>query len=60
MVNKLQVLIAQKEDTITKYETLLKENRDEHSFAAARFQEDIKQLQMNLSHQQHINEEYVS
>lgn len=57
MVNKLQVLITQKEATITKYESLLKENRDEHSLAAARFQEDIKQLQINLVHQQHINEE---
>ncbi|GLV41129.1 Centrosomal protein 290kDa [Carabus blaptoides fortunei] len=64
MVSKLQVIITQKEDTIAKYEQLLKQGRDEHSLAASRLQEEIKQLQILLQQQQqayqdlkHVNTE---
>ncbi|XP_012276740.1 centrosomal protein of 290 kDa [Orussus abietinus] len=43
-VNSLQQILTQKEETITRYQNLLKEDRDEHSKAAARFQEEIKSL----------------
>lgn len=46
-INSLQKIISQKEETITRYQLLLKEDRDEHSKAAARLQEEIK----NLSHE---------
>ncbi|XP_014478395.1 PREDICTED: centrosomal protein of 290 kDa isoform X2 [Dinoponera quadriceps] len=43
-INSLQKLISQKEETILRYQHLLKEDRDEHSRAASRFQEEIKSL----------------
>ncbi|XP_011049830.1 PREDICTED: centrosomal protein of 290 kDa [Acromyrmex echinatior] len=43
-INSLQKLINQKEETILRYQNLLKEDRDEHSRAASRFQEEIKNL----------------
>ncbi|XP_029158200.1 centrosomal protein of 290 kDa-like [Nylanderia fulva] len=43
-INSLQKLINQKEETILRYQNLLKEDRDEHSRAASRFQEEIKGL----------------
>lgn len=43
-INSLQKLINQKEETIMRYQNLLKEDRDEHSRAASRFQEEIKSL----------------
>lgn len=43
-INSLQKLINQKEETILRYQNLLKEDRDEHSRAASRFQEEIKSL----------------
>lgn len=43
-INSLQKLIAQKEETILRYQNLLKEDRDEHSRAASRFQDEIKSL----------------
>ncbi|XP_054003238.1 centrosomal protein of 290 kDa isoform X1 [Hylaeus anthracinus] len=43
-INSLQKLLGQKEETITRYQSLLKEDRDEHSKAAARLQDEIKSL----------------
>ncbi|XP_018356859.1 PREDICTED: centrosomal protein of 290 kDa-like [Trachymyrmex septentrionalis] len=43
-INSLQKLINQKEETILRYQNLLKEDRDEHSRAASRFQDEIKNL----------------
>lgn len=43
-INSLQKLINQKEETILRYQNLLKEDRDEHSRAASRFQDEIKSL----------------
>ncbi|KYM95179.1 PREDICTED: centrosomal protein of 290 kDa [Cyphomyrmex costatus] len=43
-INSLQKLINQKEETILRYQKLLKEDRDEHSQAACRFQDEIKSL----------------
>ncbi|KAG7212966.1 hypothetical protein KM043_002306 [Ampulex compressa] len=43
-INSMQKLIGQKEETIARYQNLLKEDRDEHSRAAARLQEEIKNL----------------
>jgi centrosomal protein CEP290 len=43
-INSLQKLIHQKEETIMRYQNLLKEDRDEHSRAASRFQDEIKSL----------------
>lgn len=43
-INSLQQLIAQKEETILRYQHLLKEDRDEHSRAASCFQDEIKNL----------------
>lgn len=43
-INSLQKLINQKEETILRYQHLLKEDRDEHSRAASRFQDEIKSL----------------
>ncbi|XP_011300810.1 centrosomal protein of 290 kDa isoform X2 [Fopius arisanus] len=47
-INSLQLIISQKEETITRYQTLLKEDRDEHSKAAARLQEEIKNLRKEI------------
>lgn len=44
MLNNLQVIVTQKEDAIMRYEKMIKELRDEHSLAASRFQEEIKDL----------------
>lgn len=43
-INSLQKLINQKEETILRYQNLLKEDRDEHSRAASCFQNEIKNL----------------
>lgn len=43
-INSLQKLINQKEETILRYQNLLKEDRDEHSRAASCFQNEIKSL----------------
>lgn len=43
-INSLQKLISQKEETVLRYQHLLKEDRDEHSRAASRFQDEIKSL----------------
>ncbi|XP_076288209.1 centrosomal protein 290kDa [Lasioglossum baleicum] len=47
-INSLQQLIQQKEETISRYQSLLKEDRDEHSKAAARLQEEIRSLHSRL------------
>ncbi|XP_015122531.1 centrosomal protein cep290 [Diachasma alloeum] len=49
-INSLQQIITQKDETITRYQTLLKEDRDEHSKAAARLQEEIKDLRTEISY----------
>lgn len=43
-ITSLQKLLNQKEETILRYQNLLKEDRDEHSRAASRFQDEIKSL----------------
>ncbi|XP_046435026.1 centrosomal protein of 290 kDa [Neodiprion fabricii] len=56
-VNSLQKIITQKEETILRYQNLLKEDRDEHSKAAARLQEEIKSLQARVAGmQQQVNQ----
>lgn len=47
-VNSLQKLLGQKEETIARYQNLLKEDRDEHSKAAARLQEEIRNLHCRI------------
>lgn len=47
-INSLQKLLSQKEETISRYQNLLKEDRDEHSKAAVRLQEEIRSLQARL------------
>ncbi|XP_069705746.1 centrosomal protein of 290 kDa isoform X2 [Periplaneta americana] len=47
-INSLQIIVNQKVETIGRYQQLLKECRDEHSQAAARFQEEIRSLQSSL------------
>lgn len=47
-INSLQKLVSQKEETIGRYQNLLKEDRDEHSKAAARLQEEIRSLQSRI------------
>lgn len=47
-INSLQKLINQKEETILRYQNLLKEDRDEHSRAASRFQDEIKSLHEHI------------
>jgi len=53
-INSLQKLINQKEETILRYQNLLKEDRDEHSRAASRFQDEIKNLHDILAMQSKI------
>ncbi|CAK9795503.1 Centrosomal protein of 290 kDa [Anthophora quadrimaculata] len=56
-INSLQKLLGQKEETITRYQNLLKEDRDEHSKAAARLQEEIKSLHARIQSMQNEAEE---
>lgn len=44
--------MKEKEEAILNYQTLLKKDRDEHSLAAARMQEELKRLQNALIEQQ--------
>ncbi|KRT81107.1 hypothetical protein AMK59_5597, partial [Oryctes borbonicus] len=53
----LQPTLAEKEAFILKFQSLLKQDRDEHSLAAARMQEELKRLQNALvTHQQAYKE----
>ncbi|GJQ81526.1 hypothetical protein Trydic_g4888 [Trypoxylus dichotomus] len=53
----LQSTLAEKEAFILKFQSLLKQDRDEHSLAAARMQEELKRLQNALvTHQQAYKE----
>lgn len=53
----LQTSLAEKEDSLLKFQSLLKQDRDEHSLAAARMQEELKRLQnVLLTHQQAYKE----
>lgn len=56
-VTSLQSTIAEKEASIIKFQSLLKEDRDEHSLAAARMQEELKRLQHVLVSHQHAYKE---
>ncbi|XP_043268988.1 centrosomal protein of 290 kDa [Venturia canescens] len=47
-ISSLQKLLNQKEETIERYQNLLKNDRDEHSSAAARFQQEIKALREEM------------
>ncbi|XP_017893114.1 centrosomal protein of 290 kDa [Ceratina calcarata] len=51
-INSLQKLLNQKEETIARYQNLLKEDRDEHSKAAARLQEEIRSLHARVQSMQ--------
>ncbi|CAL7934044.1 unnamed protein product [Xylocopa violacea] len=51
-INSLQKLVGQKEETIARYQSLLKEDRDEHSKAAARLQEEIRSLHARVQSMQ--------
>ncbi|XP_033329753.2 centrosomal protein 290kDa isoform X1 [Megalopta genalis] len=51
-INSLQQLVEQKEETIARYQSLLKEDRDEHSKAAARLQEEIRSLHCRVQSMQ--------
>ncbi|KAI4458205.1 centrosomal protein [Holotrichia oblita] len=56
-VTTLQTALAEKEASILKFQSLLKQDRDEHSLAAARMQEELKRLQnVLLTHQQAYKE----
>lgn len=44
-IEQLQRTLTTKDESIIQYETLLKKDRDEHSLAAARMQEEVKLLQ---------------
>jgi len=44
--------VKQKEETIGRFQQLLKESRDEHSQAAARLQEELRTLQTALNNSQ--------
>lgn len=56
-VTNLQTTIAEKESTVLKLQSLLKQDRDEHSLAAARMQDELKKLQNVLvTHQQAYKE----
>ena len=48
VITGLQSAIEQKDACILKYQSLLKKNRDEHSAATCRLQEEIKKLQNEL------------
>ena len=47
-ITSLQKIINQKEETIVRYQNLLKNDRDEHSRAADRFHEEIKGLREEI------------
>ena len=48
-VDSLQSIIRQKEDTIGRYQQLLKESRDEHNEAIAKLQEELQNLNTSLN-----------
>lgn len=48
-INTLQKLLGQKEETISRYQMLLKEDRDEHSKVKNILQEEIKHLQEKIA-----------
>jgi len=51
-IDSLQNIVNQKEETIGRYQQLLKEGRDEHSQAAARLQEELRSVQTALNNLQ--------
>lgn len=51
-------MLKDKDETILNYQTLLKKDRDEHSLAAARTQDELRRLQQALTEQQKINMKY--
>lgn len=51
-------MLKDKDETILNYQTLLKKDRDEHSLAAARMQDELRRLQHALTEQQKINMKY--
>lgn len=56
-INSLQKLVNQKEETVSRYQMLLKEDRDEHSRAASSLQEEIKHLQDKVTQMEKEAEE---
>lgn len=55
LVAQLQDTIQAKEKAILDYESLLKDDRDKHSLAAASLQEEIKTLQQNIAQEKQRN-----
>lgn len=53
----LQQMISQKEELIINLQSLLKKDRDEHSLAASRMQEEVKKLHNMLNNQQKVSNE---
>jgi uncharacterized coiled-coil DUF342 family protein len=51
-IDSLQIIVNQKEETIGRFQQLLKESRDEHGQAAARLQEELRSLQTALNNSQ--------
>ncbi|KAF5307268.1 hypothetical protein FQR65_LT06984 [Abscondita terminalis] len=56
-VKKLQNSNTEKDKEVLKYQTLLKKDRDEHSLAAARMQQDLKCLQDIINNQERAYKE---
>lgn len=50
-INSLQTIIMQKEETIIRYQTLLKEGREEYSRGISKLQEELKNLNETLGMQ---------
>ncbi|KAJ9574107.1 hypothetical protein L9F63_008521, partial [Diploptera punctata] len=48
-IESLHNIVNQKEETIGRYQKLLKESRDEHSQAAEKFQEELHNLHISLN-----------
>jgi hypothetical protein len=48
-IDSLQIIVNQKEETIGRYQQLLKESRDEHSQAAASLQTALSNSQQSYS-----------
>ncbi|XP_015188923.1 PREDICTED: centrosomal protein of 290 kDa isoform X2 [Polistes dominula] len=55
-VNSLQKIVAQKEETIVRYQNLMKEEREEYIESSSCFQKEIKDLQDKIqTMQSHVN-----
>ncbi|KAL3280010.1 hypothetical protein HHI36_017518 [Cryptolaemus montrouzieri] len=57
-IKALQEAVVLKEESILHYQSLLKEDRDNHSLAAARMQEEVKMLKNALTEEKEKRMEY--